>query len=834
MIQSDSNQIGVKAYNLAYLKKNYPDFVPRFRIINLHKVFINWPTQLSYLNANANNYLKEDSSLSLYEQQLNKILSKLYFNDAYIQKQVDMFIDQNFNKVSFRTSSVYEDLDQDSFAGLYSTFLDQSITVSTIKTQIPACTKSLFSPKVLQYFQKKKFNKISQTGSIIIQEMFYGTHSGVLFTENGWNQMEVAYTHSWKNNTVRGDVAHKFIIQKSNSQINEQIPYRLPKTITDILNISLSLEKKISKPLDIEWAINNQEARLFQFRPITSFNLNYSIAWDNTNIAESYPGITLPLTYTFIKRLYANVYPQFLILLGKSHAELSKNNKVFQNMLGYLSGRIYYNIDNWYKLISYLPGYSYNKDFFEAMLMPAKKLPDTKIPRIKKSFLNQCKFYYYTCRFVILLLLTDYLSKKFTKTYIKKYNLYKNILWSKLTAVEILSIFNTIESEMLEQWAVPILNDFRTMVFHGILRKVFFPKKNDRNYITLLSGISDTTGLEPLRELQKLAKEVNKLTKIYQGNDKKLVYDLEYDKNYQNLREKITVFTLKYGSRSPDELKLENPRINENFHEFIEFIVATAKGYSPHSEFTKRVERKSTHSLIRQSSPFKRIFLKITFDFVLSQTKKGISKRERFRFYRAQVYGIARKAYLALGERFKATKLLANTNDIFYLTTQEIEDIILGHSLETSFQKKVKERKKLFKKNTTIKSARRIEAYGLIPSITVTQNTSTKNKTEKKLAGLGVSSGIFRGKVVVVKKFDPHADVKGKVLVTEHTDPGWALLFINASALIVERGNALSHASIVSREMGIPAVVAVEDVCNKLEHIDQVIVNGNTGEITLL
>jgi rifampicin phosphotransferase len=102
------------------------------------------------------------------------------------------------------------------------------------------------------------------------------------------------------------------------------------------------------------------------------------------------------------------------------------------------------------------------------------------------------------------------------------------------------------------------------------------------------------------------------------------------------------------------------------------------------------------------------------------------------------------------------------------------------------------------------------------------------------LMGLGVSNGVFEGKVIVVRKFDPKINVKGKILVAEHTDPGWTLLFLNAKALIVERGNALSHASIVSREIGIPAVVAVEDVCNKLKNNDNVIVNGSTGEITIL
>jgi rifampicin phosphotransferase len=48
--------------------------------------------------------------------------------------------------------------------------------------------------------------------------------------------------------------------------------------------------------------------------------------------------------------------------------------------------------------------------------------------------------------------------------------------------------------------------------------------------------------------------------------------------------------------------------------------------------------------------------------------------------------------------------------------------------------------------------------------------------------------------------------------VAEHTDPGWIMIFPSASALIVERGSLLSHAAIVARELGIPAVVSVPGV----------------------
>ncbi|MFY9379681.1 MAG: PEP-utilizing enzyme, partial [Acutalibacteraceae bacterium] len=73
-----------------------------------------------------------------------------------------------------------------------------------------------------------------------------------------------------------------------------------------------------------------------------------------------------------------------------------------------------------------------------------------------------------------------------------------------------------------------------------------------------------------------------------------------------------------------------------------------------------------------------------------------------------------------------------------------------------------------------------------------------------------------------------------EILVAERTDPGWITLFSMASALVVERGSLLSHAAIVSREMGIPAVVSVDDATTIIKDGDIIRVNGMTGTVEIL
>ena len=75
---------------------------------------------------------------------------------------------------------------------------------------------------------------------------------------------------------------------------------------------------------------------------------------------------------------------------------------------------------------------------------------------------------------------------------------------------------------------------------------------------------------------------------------------------------------------------------------------------------------------------------------------------------------------------------------------------------------------------------------------------------------------------------------QGEILVAEYTDPGWIMLFPAASGILVERGSLLSHSAIVSRELGIPAVVGITGLLNSLNDGDEVELDGTTGKVKKL
>lgn len=103
------------------------------------------------------------------------------------------------------------------------------------------------------------------------------------------------------------------------------------------------------------------------------------------------------------------------------------------------------------------------------------------------------------------------------------------------------------------------------------------------------------------------------------------------------------------------------------------------------------------------------------------------------------------------------------------------------------------------------------------------------------LIGEPASPGVASGPVRLVRGPSDFAKVKrGDVLVCRHTDPAWTPLFTIASAVVTEVGGVLSHAAIVAREVGIPAVLAVPHATELLTPSSVVTVNGSTGHISLL
>jgi pyruvate,water dikinase len=117
------------------------------------------------------------------------------------------------------------------------------------------------------------------------------------------------------------------------------------------------------------------------------------------------------------------------------------------------------------------------------------------------------------------------------------------------------------------------------------------------------------------------------------------------------------------------------------------------------------------------------------------------------------------------------------------------------------------------------------------PDFTDYLNNLTREGLDRSqvLTGVAVSKGIAEGEALVITEPVLNAEVKGKILISKMTDPGWVFLMSQAIALVTEKGSLLSHTAIVGRELGIPVVVAVQDATQRIKTGERIRVNGSTG-----
>jgi len=105
---------------------------------------------------------------------------------------------------------------------------------------------------------------------------------------------------------------------------------------------------------------------------------------------------------------------------------------------------------------------------------------------------------------------------------------------------------------------------------------------------------------------------------------------------------------------------------------------------------------------------------------------------------------------------------------------------------------------------------------------------------ERTLTGMACSAGVVQGVVRVVREPDRALELRGCIVVAERTDPGWTVLFPGCAGLLVQRGNLLSHSAIVARELGLPCIVAIPDLLERVRDGDRVEMDGAQGVVRLL
>jgi len=798
--------------------------------------------------------------------------------------------EKGLRPVAVRSSAADEDSETLSFAGQMDSFLNIR-SEEAFHDAVRSCWASLFNDRAVYYRRKNNIDPWSPQIAVIAQQMVAADVSGVAFTANPLtgNRHEMLVNSTWGlgEGLVAGTLeADTFILDTGGKVVKSTIavkqkavnqgspggtetrPVRTERQsmpsmtafqLKELHGLAIKVQGLMNRPMDIEFALEGDVLYLLQARPITTLpdyteqDTGSFTIWDNSNIVESYSGVTTPLTFSFIKGAYYAVYVQFCEVIGVDKKTIFRNRHVFENMLGLIQGRVYYNLINWYRLVSLMPGFSYNKKFMEQMmgLQVIKEVSFEESPQStwKKYMIELPKLLKVGAKTLAAHITLQRRVSEFHANFRKIYSEYAKIDFDKLTPSQIIGIYRTLEEKVLWKWKAPIINDFEAMIFYGLLKRLTVKWKLDEDgslQNDLLCGEGGIRSTNVTTDLALIAKEIEAREELRSGilacSPEEALVKLRNDRSYTVIRRTFERYLEEYGVRSMDEMKLESIPIKDNPVFCVSVIQNYLRTGVPDIDLQKRREqsiRRSAEGLlktrIKAGYPLIYPFKLALYRWVLKNARNAIKNRENQRFARAEAYSLMRSMMRAIGRNWHARGVLGDPEDIFYLELGEIRSFIEGTSTFPGLKKLSEMRKQEFKTYQEMSPEDHIETRGEVYlNSDIFAKKGPVGTDETVLEGLGCCQGIVERMVKVVIKPDSSLRLNGDIMVAKQTDPGWVVLFPSVSGLIIEKGSMLSHSAIVAREMGIPTVVGVKDVTQKLRSGDTVRLDGANGRITIL
>jgi pyruvate,water dikinase len=285
-----------------------------------------------------------------------------------------------------------------------------------------------------------------------------------------------------------------------------------------------------------------------------------------------------------------------------------------------------------------------------------------------------------------------------------------------------------------------------------------------------------------------------------------------------------------FGFHGPNELELSAPKWGSHPHlalRIIERLRHAPDGRDPRvaAERLAAARAEATERVTAQLPKLRRRLFRLII------RNAGIYAREREATKAALVRALF-PSHLALNEL--AARHGIDRDDIYLLLDKELESAI---GAPDSYHATIAERRALRDGLQRRRPPFWFEGEvpdpaGWAPRRQVTADPPPGNMN---LHGLGVSSGVATGRArVILDPNDPVDLEPDEILVAPQTDPAWTPLFLGAAGVIVEYGAVMSHAGIVARELGIPAVVGVDGATTDITTGSRVTIDGKTGEVTVV
>ncbi|MFI7382901.1 rifamycin-inactivating phosphotransferase [Streptomyces sp. NPDC049813] len=298
-------------------------------------------------------------------------------------------------------------------------------------------------------------------------------------------------------------------------------------------------------------------------------------------------------------------------------------------------------------------------------------------------------------------------------------------------------------------------------------------------------------------------------------------------------RDAIASYLDRYGMRCVGEIDLTRPRWSERPSTLVPVILDHVRNFGPGAA-ARRFEEGRRRARAGEQDVLARLRALPDGEEKAAETRRMIERVRTFVGYREYPkYGVIRryfvykKALRREAERLVDAGVLAEPDDVFYLTFEEFHDAVRTRQADAELIRRRKEAYRVFR---TLTPPRVLTSDGEA----VMGAYRRDDVPPGALAGVPVSAGTVEGRARVVLDME-HADLEtGDILVTAFTDPSWSPLFLGIAGLVTEVGGLMTHGAVIAREYGLPAVVGVEQATRRIRDGQRIRVHGGDGYVEIL
>ncbi|EOO18351.1 phosphoenolpyruvate synthase [Bacillus cereus] len=760
----------------------------------------------------------------------------------------------NEHAYAVRSSATAEDLPYASFAGQQDTYLN-IIGKEAILQHVRKCWASLFTERAVMYRMQNDFEHNQVSICVVVQKMVFPEASGILFTADpvtsnrkvvsidasfGLGEALVSGLVSADNYKVKeGEITGKMIATKKlaiyalkeggteTKQVDlaqQKIQTLSEQQILQLAQIGRQIEAYFGCPQDIEWCLVDDTFYIVQSRPITTL---YPIPEVNDGENHVYVSVghqqmmTDPLKPLGMSLFQLTSFGPRFQAGGRLFVDVAQrlasptSRELLLNMIGNSEPLIKDALTTVVErddFITLLPDDEKEKSVGKSG-PPASTQPQvennpaivTDLIEMNQASIEELKRNMQTKSGVDVL---DFILEDMQQL--------KKILFHPQSMAVIMAGMDasTWINEKMEQWL-------------GEKNAADTLSQSVQNNITSEMGLALLDVADVIRPYPEV------IAYLQHVENDNFLDELVQFKGGEKARDAILTFLNKYGMRCSGEIDITKTRWSEKPTIIIPMILNNIRDFEAGAS-KQKFEEGLQEALKKEEELVDRLQHLPDGKQKVEETKRMIRNIRNFIGYREYPkfgminrYFIYKQEILKEAEQLVQNSVIHEIEDIYYLTFEELHEVVRTNKLDYEVIHKQKNEYKLYEKLTP---PRVITSDGEI----ITGKYKRENLPAEAIVGLPVSSGVIEGRARVILNMEDANLEDGDILVTAFTDPGWTPLFVSIKGLVTEVGGLMTHGAVIAREYGLPAVVGVENATKLIKDGQRIRVHGTEGYIEVL